>query len=294
MILDALVRGGGNSQAIVLADSDGVRASISEQGAHRVGKDYEVEPIAVTNGVFHPKVSVFISADECPVLVGSGNLTFGGWGGNCEALEHLHVGFAADAIADVAEFFEKICGNTRIRHGAAAYCAAIAADLRGSLQGRAGNGDIRFLHNLDRSIIEQVADAAADLGGAERLVAAALFWDGQSAAVSRIPERAAAYCCAYMSSSMRAAGRSRQARGWVWPPVRQTTVWGPRSASRASVACFTLSHRLLDDRSSLRFGGAEVKEAPFPFDRLIQPRCGGKQLAQASPRPRDRPRERIR
>ena len=53
---------------MVLADVNGVRASISEQGAQRVGKDYEVEPIAVTNGVFHPKVSVFISADECHVL----------------------------------------------------------------------------------------------------------------------------------------------------------------------------------------------------------------------------------
>ena len=181
VILDALVRGGGSCQALVLADVDGVRASISEQGAHRVGKDYEVEPVAVSNGVFHPKVSAFISADECHVLVGSGNLTFGGWGGNCEVLEHLHTGFAADAIADTADFFERISGNTRILHGAAAHCAAIAADLRRSVQGRAGNGDIRLLHNLDHSIVEQVAAAAADLGGAERLVAAAPFWDGGGA-----------------------------------------------------------------------------------------------------------------
>ena len=181
VVLDALVRGAGSSQAFILADVDGVRASISEQGAHRVGKDYVVEPVAVTNGVFHPKVSVFISADECHVLVGSGNLTFGGWGGNCEVLEHLHTGFAADAIADTADFFERISGNTRARHGAATHCAAIAADLRRSVQGRAGNGDIHLFHNLDRSIAEQVAAAAADLGGAQRLVAAAPFWDSGSA-----------------------------------------------------------------------------------------------------------------
>ena len=30
------------------ADVHGVRASLSEQGAHRVGKDYEVEPVAVS------------------------------------------------------------------------------------------------------------------------------------------------------------------------------------------------------------------------------------------------------
>ena len=181
VILDALVRGGGNSQALVLADVDGVRASIGEQGAQRVGKDYEVEPVAVTNGVFHPKVSVFISADECHVLVGSGNLTFGGWGGNCEVLEHLHTGFAIDAIADAAGFFERLSGSARVLHGAAAHCASIAADLRRSVRGRAGNGNIRLLHNLESSIAEQVAAAAADLGGAERLVAAAPFWDGGGA-----------------------------------------------------------------------------------------------------------------
>ena len=177
IILDAIVRGGGNAQALILADIDGVRASISEQGAHRVGKEYEVEPVAVTNGVFHPKVSVFASEDECHVLVGSGNLTFGGWGGNCEVLEHLHTGFAAVAIADTADFFERISDNTRVRHGAAQHCAAIAADLRRSVQGRTGNSDIRLIHNLDRSIAEQVTAAAAELGGAQRLVAAAPFWD---------------------------------------------------------------------------------------------------------------------
>jgi hypothetical protein len=36
-----------------------VRASLGEQGAQRVGKDYKVEPVAVTSGVFHPKVSLF-------------------------------------------------------------------------------------------------------------------------------------------------------------------------------------------------------------------------------------------
>ena len=159
---------------MVLADVNGVRASLSEQGAQRVGMDYEVEPVAVTNGVFHPKVSVFTSADQCHVLVGSGNLTFSGWGGNCEVLEHLHSGFAPEAIADTAEFFERISEHPRIRHGAARLCADVATDLRRSVQSRTSNRDVRLIHNLDRSIAEQIASAAADLGGAQRLVAADL------------------------------------------------------------------------------------------------------------------------
>jgi hypothetical protein len=88
VILDALVRGGGR-EALILADVEGVRASLSEQGAQRVGKDYEVEPVSVTGGVFHPKISALADAEECHLLVGSGNLTFNGWGGNCEILEHF-------------------------------------------------------------------------------------------------------------------------------------------------------------------------------------------------------------
>lgn len=180
VILDRLVRGGG-SQALILADVRGYRASLSEQGAQRVGKEYEIEPVAVSQGVFHPKLTVLAAADECHLLVGSGNLTFNGWGGNCEILEHLHPSFAAGAIADAADFFERMPGTPRIRQSAGAQCAAIAADLRRSIEGRPRTGDIRLIHNLNASIEEQVAQMAADLGGASRLVAMAPFWDGGAA-----------------------------------------------------------------------------------------------------------------
>ena len=180
VILDALVRGGGR-EAIVFADVQGVRASLSEQGARRVGKDYEVEPVAVSGGVFHPKLSVFCGAEECHLLVGSGNLTFGGWGGNCEVLEHLHPSFAADAIEDAANFFDLIPVTERIRHCAGDQCDAIAAELRRSIQGKPRNGDIRIFHSLDKSISDQLVRAADELGGAVRLLAAAPFWDEGSA-----------------------------------------------------------------------------------------------------------------
>lgn len=181
VILDGLVRGGGGSQPLILADVHGVRESLSEQGAHRVGRDYEVEPIAVSGGVFHPKISVLASGDECHLLVGSGNLTFNGWGGNCEVIEHLHSGFAPDAIADAADFFELLPASHRVRQGASERCAATASVLRRAVQGRPRNGDVRILHNLDASIADQIAQVTEDLGGAQRLVAAAPFWDSGAA-----------------------------------------------------------------------------------------------------------------
>jgi hypothetical protein len=181
VILDALMRGRGSSQPLILADVHGVRGSLSEQGAHRVGKDYEVEPVVVTGGVFHPKISVMASVDECHLLVGSGNLTFNGWGGNCELLEHLHAAFAPDAISDAADFFELLPAVDRVRHGAADQCLAIAGSLRRAARGRPHKGEIRLLHSLKTSMADQMAQAAEDLGGALRLVVAAPFWDSGAA-----------------------------------------------------------------------------------------------------------------
>jgi hypothetical protein len=74
VVLDALVRGGGR-EALILSDVAGVQGALMEQGARRAGRDYLVEPIAVSNGgVFHPKISAFVAADDCHMLVGSGNL----------------------------------------------------------------------------------------------------------------------------------------------------------------------------------------------------------------------------
>jgi hypothetical protein len=180
VVLDALVRGGG-CESLILADVHGVRGSLSEQGAQRVGKDYEVEPVLVSGGVFHPKVSVLCAGEECHVLVGSGNLTFGGWGGNCEVLEHLHPSFAAQAIEDAASFFELMTVTGRIHYSAAEQCAATAEDLRKPIKTTSLNGDIRLFHSLGLSIAEQISQTVADLGGAQRLVAAAPFWDDGSA-----------------------------------------------------------------------------------------------------------------
>lgn len=186
VLLDALVRGGGR-EALILADIEGVRAGLSEQGARRVGRDYEVEPISVTSGVFHPKLSALVADDECHLLVGSGNLTFNGWGGNLEVVEHLHPSFSADAIDDTAGFFEMLALADNVRHGAGHHCEVVANDLRKSTFGRPRDGNIRLFHSLDGAISDKIADAVEVLGGATRLVAAAPFWDSGKA-ISRLCE----------------------------------------------------------------------------------------------------------
>ncbi len=51
----------------------------------RVGQEYRLIPVALPDGVFHAKC-LYLAGDEGDLLlVGSGNVTFGGHGRNTEA-----------------------------------------------------------------------------------------------------------------------------------------------------------------------------------------------------------------
>lgn len=219
VVLDALVRGR-SREALILADIMGVRSALSEQGAQRAGKDYEVEPISAVGGVFHPKITALTTEDDGHVLVGSGNLTFNGWGGNLEVVEHLHPSFASDAIADVAGFLEALASTSRVRHGVQSRCLEMASDLRRIVRGRTGLGNIRFLHSLQDGIAQQIANFASGLGGASRLSVAAPFWDEGQA----VDALCANLGLAEVFVHAHAAGTVTGDVGRNWPSNSRTTV----------------------------------------------------------------------
>jgi len=185
VLLDRLVRGGGR-QALILADPEGIRAALSEQGARRVGRDYDLEPIACTTGVFHPKLSFFIGDDDAHLLVGSGNLTFGGWGMNLEVAEHLHPSFAADVFDDAADMLELMSFADMVKCGIGSKLAQIAEELRQAASGATRRGNHRLLHSVGGSIGEQVAELADDLGGATRLTVVSPYFDVSGSGVSKL------------------------------------------------------------------------------------------------------------
>src|ERR1035437_1763966 len=115
VVLDALVRQN-VERTLILADIDGVRTALAEYGSRCAGRVYEVEPVAVDDGCFHPKLMPLTSPQEAHLVVGSGNLTFGGWGSNLECVEHLHPGVAADAFDDAADFLESLASAPGIKH----------------------------------------------------------------------------------------------------------------------------------------------------------------------------------
>ena len=185
VLLDRLVRGGGRDVSI-LADPEGVRAALSEHGARRAGREYDVEPVSCTSGMFHPKLSVFLAADDAHLLVGSGNLTFGGWGGNLEFVEHLHPSFAPDVFDDAADFFELMTIADNVVGEVGAQCTMLAEFLHARAGTANRHGDIRLLHSLNVPILSAVREYADDLGGATRLTAISPFFDLNGSGMARM------------------------------------------------------------------------------------------------------------
>ena len=176
VIMDALVRGGGRDP-VILADTEGVRYALSERGARLVGREYNLQPVERDGGVFHPKVAAFIKGDDAHLLIGSGNLTFGGWGGNLEFINHLHGDFAPEAILDAADFLESLVLDDKTRMADTTRLETTADMLRNSVRDKRGKGRCRLVYNANETIAARLSAAAGELGGAERICVVSPFFD---------------------------------------------------------------------------------------------------------------------
>jgi hypothetical protein len=180
VVLDALLRRG-VTDIRILCDPTGLLMALQEGGAVRVGREYALEPVAVDKGCFHPKLLVLADDERAHIVVGSGNLTFGGWCANLECIDHVHADGGAQAMMDVADFFETLASEPRANHGASDACIDMAARLRRAAGAGRDDGTRRILHSLGTPIAAQLAAAARDLGGAERIACASPYWDGGKA-----------------------------------------------------------------------------------------------------------------
>lgn len=177
------LRTGGARDIGILADIVGYRASLSEAGVADAGRSYNLVPLSVAGGrFFHPKIMVLVGEDGVRATVGSGNLTFGGWGHNIECIDYLAPEQAPEAFTDLARFFERLTaeaahpGGRLVSDGPLGLGPTLDA-CRRAARGP-GSGRIRVLHTYDGSIAEQLALHAMDLGGATEITVVSPFFGG--------------------------------------------------------------------------------------------------------------------
>jgi hypothetical protein len=166
----------------VLSDIEGYRASLADVGAVGVGRDYDLIPLKLSGGVFHPKIALMSDeSGEIRATVGSGNLTFGGWGYNNEVLEMLRPGRDSTCFADLAAMLESMMRQSR--PGGRLECVnppdlGPFIEMARKASAVPGDGGARMLHTMDGPLVDQIADMAAELGGAESIHVVSPFFSG--------------------------------------------------------------------------------------------------------------------
>jgi len=183
----------GHPTLTILADADEISASFASQGrwVSRIGRRYRVVPIRMEPGFrFHPKAVLLSGPKHCELMIGSGNLTFGGMRQNEEFW--LRFDSRNDEHPPIAAFrsFANQCLNRAQRAAAARGELEEAFDPSthewasglgepGGLLGRVASGD-SLLDQMQREI------GALDV---QRIVIASPYFDDAGQAVSLIAER---------------------------------------------------------------------------------------------------------
>lgn len=174
----------------LVCDAQGYRSSLLERRSMRVGQEYRIVPVGLSNGVFHPKCIHLISEDEQLLLVGSGNVTFGGHGRNAEVFEALIPNEHATAFSDFADFLEALGSQPDIKIARrewiddfaerAAQAAANGADQSAQPP--------RLIHSIERTAIEQIGEVAATIGTCRKVKIISPYHDPDGEAVSALLE----------------------------------------------------------------------------------------------------------
>ncbi|MDG4901400.1 MULTISPECIES: hypothetical protein [unclassified Mesorhizobium] len=189
-ILRSLLRGG-CSDIWLIADAEGYRSSLLERRSMRVGQEYRLIPVALPDGVFHAKC-IYLEGDEGDLLlVGSGNVTFGGHGKNSEVFEALSADSAASAFRDFADFLEAIGSRPDITIARSEWVddfavrARLAAD-RGA--DRDGVPPVRLVHPVDDPVIDQLPGLLAPHGACTEAVVMSPYHDRDGLALRKLME----------------------------------------------------------------------------------------------------------
>ena len=183
------LRRAGCERVIVFVDSNGYHASLMELKSQAVGREYSLIPIRPARGIFHPKITYLWGGDGDILLVGSGNLTFGGHGKNIEVLEALNPDDDAAAFVDFAEFLEQLVTTESLTIPDISDLTVLARRARDQVGDSVLGGATRLLHSLQTPILDQLIDLAAPHGPWTELLCLSPYHHPAGTPVRELAER---------------------------------------------------------------------------------------------------------
>jgi hypothetical protein len=142
--------------------------------------------LASHSGAFHPKLTLLVGDDRVLALIGSGNLTMGGWQHNSELWNVLRAedGQAPQALFALTQWLGLLPGSVRLASDHAAALNRVADRLRATLERFTPIDDgAQLITNLDRSFLSQLPGGPVD-----ELTLYAPFIDENASAVRALVE----------------------------------------------------------------------------------------------------------
>lgn len=193
-VLHALTSAGDSDldEIWIVTDASGYRSSLMERRAVSVGQVYRLVPAALPQGVFHPKLTYLSGPEGDLLLVGSGNLTFGGYGRNAEVLEVLTPDAVPTVFLDFAEFLESIPERPDLLLPQQEWIrtfARLAREAAAPFETQAPSLNTRLLHSLRQPVVQQLERRASEVGPVRRLTVLSPFHDPDGKAVLGLASR---------------------------------------------------------------------------------------------------------
>jgi hypothetical protein len=178
------LRAAGCNEVTVFVDPLGYRNSLIESQLIGAGSSYRVIPVSAGTGAFHLKFCFLKAASEkdpdC-LLVGSGNLTFGGYGNNAELLD---VFLSSEQPGIFSAFAGVVDLLADMPNNPAAVSKAFR-DLRQQVaSGRPGqvtDDTVRLACSLEAPIAQSVASEARQLGACRRITLLSPYFESLKA-----------------------------------------------------------------------------------------------------------------
>ena len=176
----------------VVADVDGYEQTLAERQSARVGQEYHLIPVALPHGVFHPKC-IYLSGPEGDLLlVGSGNLTFGGFGRNVEVVEVLKASDCPWVFHAFGKYFEALGARKDFMNPDERWIKTfsnLAFDAAKGIEKAPDEGP-HLVHCVNTSIAGQLESYFTAAGGASRLRFLSPFYDPKADAVREVAGKA--------------------------------------------------------------------------------------------------------
>jgi len=169
----------------LFVDANELVNALKEVDNCAIGRKYFVCPVEM-NGAFHPKLILLLGQDRARLIIASANLTSSGYFRNSEIFNVFEFNAnhpeTLSLISDAISFFEAI-NKLSFQHDEDVFDDIKKLSYYGKT---AHNEERRLIHNLDKPILDQLAEIVRDV---KKIDIAAPFYDNELSAVRALSEQ---------------------------------------------------------------------------------------------------------